>query len=182
MRFKNEALQTHFAAGCEVSHRSALPTSFAPNRTKSRLWPVTIRKVTLPNFANRSRIRNQKQTSLEVFQNTLEAVRNKVEERTWLAFWRTTVDEQSAPDIADELGMTGDDVRKAKSRMKIRLRLELGAIFDEIVRDDGVILDYDQLHVFCAGTGALKTRSLPWCPSCSAPKTNSGSAPAQGSG
>lgn len=79
--------------------------------------------------------------SREVFRNALEAVRNKVEERTWLAFWRTTVDEQSAPDIAEELGMTGDAVRKAKSRMKTRLRLELGSLFDEIVRDAGVALD-----------------------------------------
>jgi len=79
--------------------------------------------------------------SREVFRKALEAVRNRVEERTWLAFWRTTVDEQSAPDIADELGMTGDAVRKAKSRMKTRLRLELGSLFDEIVRDAGVSLD-----------------------------------------
>jgi RNA polymerase sigma-70 factor, ECF subfamily len=82
-----------------------------------------------------------KKASREVFRKALEAVRNKVEERTWLAFWRTTVDEQSAPDIADELGMSGDAVRKAKSRMKTRLRLELGSLFDEIVRDAGVALD-----------------------------------------
>jgi RNA polymerase sigma-70 factor (ECF subfamily) len=79
--------------------------------------------------------------SREVFRNALEAVRNKVEERTWLAFWRTTVDEQPAPDIADELGMTGDAVRKAKSRMKMRLRRELGSLFEEIVRDAGVAMD-----------------------------------------
>ncbi|NQV26793.1 MAG: sigma-70 family RNA polymerase sigma factor [Rhodopirellula sp.] len=82
-----------------------------------------------------------KKASLEVFRNAVEAVRNKSEERTWLAFWRTTVDEQPAPDIAEELGMTGDAVRKAKSRMKTRLRLELGSLFDEIVRDAGVSLD-----------------------------------------
>ncbi len=79
--------------------------------------------------------------SREVFRKALEAVRNKVEERTWLAFWRTTVDDQPAPDIADELGMTHDAVRKAKSRMKTRLRLELGSLFDEIVSDAGVSLD-----------------------------------------
>jgi hypothetical protein len=37
--------------------------------------------------------------------------------------------------------MTGDAVRKAKSRMKTRLRLESGSLFDEIVRDAGVVLD-----------------------------------------
>ncbi len=82
-----------------------------------------------------------KKASQEVFRKSLEAIRDKVEERTWLAFWRTTVDEQSAPDIADELGMTRDAVRKAKSRMKNRLRLELGSLLDEIVRDAGVSLD-----------------------------------------
>ena len=82
-----------------------------------------------------------RKASLEVFRKALEAVRNKVEERTWVAFWRTTVDEQPAPDVADELDMTGDAVRKAKSRMKTRLRLELGSLFDEIIRDAGVTLD-----------------------------------------
>lgn len=81
-----------------------------------------------------------RKVSREVFRQALEAIRNKVEERTWLAFWRTTVDEQPAPDIADELGMTGDAVRKAKSRMKNRLRLELGPLFNEIVQDAGVAL------------------------------------------
>jgi RNA polymerase sigma-70 factor, ECF subfamily len=82
-----------------------------------------------------------RKASRDVFRKALEAVRSKVEERTWLAFWRTTVDEQSAPDVAEELGMTDDAVRKAKSRMKIRLRLELGTLFDEIIRDAGVKLE-----------------------------------------
>lgn len=82
-----------------------------------------------------------RKASREVFQKALEAIRSKVEERTWLAFWRTTVDEQSAPAVAEELGMTDDAVRKAKSRMKMRLRLELGTLFDEIIRDAGVKLD-----------------------------------------
>jgi uncharacterized protein YjiS (DUF1127 family) len=37
--------------------------------------------------------------------------------------------------------MTDDAVRKAKSRMKMRLRLELGTLFDEIIRDAGVTLE-----------------------------------------
>jgi RNA polymerase sigma-70 factor (ECF subfamily) len=82
-----------------------------------------------------------RKASREVFRKTLEVIRSKVEERTWLAFWRTTVDEQSAPDVAEELGMTDDAVRKAKSRMKMRLRLELGTLFDEIIRDAGVTLE-----------------------------------------
>lgn len=82
-----------------------------------------------------------RKASREVFEKALEAVENKVEPRTWRAFWRTTVDEQPAPDVADELGMTNDAVRKAKSRMKTRLRLELGSLFDEISRDAGVSLD-----------------------------------------
>lgn len=82
-----------------------------------------------------------RKASVEVYRKAVEAVRMKVEERTWLAFWRTTVDEQPAPEVADELGMTGDAVRKAKSRMKIRLRLELGSLFDEIAKDAGVTLE-----------------------------------------
>lgn len=82
-----------------------------------------------------------RKASREVFVKALEAVENKVEPRTWRAFWRTTVDDQSAPDVAEELGMTNAAVRKAKSRMKTRLRLELGSLIDEITRDAGISLD-----------------------------------------
>lgn len=76
----------------------------------------------------------------EVWQRAFGMVRSGTEERTWKAFWRTTVDELNATEVADGLGMTSAAVRKAKSRMAIRLRLELGPLLDEITQHAGVRL------------------------------------------
>lgn len=83
----------------------------------------------------------ERQASRAVFQKALEMVRTGVEEHTWQAFWRTTVDELNATEVADELGMTSAAVRKAKSRMTIRLRIELGPLLEEITRDAGIELN-----------------------------------------
>ncbi len=83
----------------------------------------------------------EREASRDVFRQALEMARNGVEERTWQAFWRTTVDELNATEVGDELGMTSAAVRNAKSRMTIRLRIELGPLLDEITRDAGIDLD-----------------------------------------
>ena len=60
----------------------------------------------------------------------LEQVRAEFEGRTWQAFWRTTVDQQPAAAVADELGMTPAAVYKAKSRIMRRIRQELGDLLE----------------------------------------------------
>jgi RNA polymerase sigma-70 factor (ECF subfamily) len=55
----------------------------------------------------------------------LEQIRGDFEEHTWQAFWRTTIDRQSATDVARELGMTANGVRQSKYRVLRRLRREL---------------------------------------------------------
>jgi RNA polymerase sigma-70 factor (ECF subfamily) len=61
----------------------------------------------------------------------LELIRGEFEPQTWQAFWRTAVDGVSAPDVAAELGMTGQAVRKAKSRILARLRREFGELLED---------------------------------------------------
>ena len=61
----------------------------------------------------------------ELFHRALNMLRGEFEERTWLAFWRVTVDEQPSAAVAAELGMTANAVRMAKSRVLRRLREEL---------------------------------------------------------
>lgn len=56
----------------------------------------------------------------------LELIRTEFREHTWRAFWRTAVDGQPAPSVAEELSMTPGAVRVAKSRVLQRLREELG--------------------------------------------------------
>jgi RNA polymerase sigma-70 factor (ECF subfamily) len=65
-----------------------------------------------------------------VYHQALELVRGEFEERTWQAFWRTTVDGQPAPAVAAELGMSAAAVRKAKSRVLHRLKAEVGDIME----------------------------------------------------
>lgn len=64
-------------------------------------------------------------TTPEYLLALLEMVRNEFENQTWLAFWKTTVDDKSALDVATELDMTRNAVYLAKSRVLRRLREEL---------------------------------------------------------
>ena len=62
----------------------------------------------------------------EVLQRALAAIRGDFHEQTWQAFWRVVAQGRSAADVAGELGMRPGAVRVAKSRVLMRLRLELG--------------------------------------------------------
>lgn len=56
----------------------------------------------------------------------LEIVQAEFEDRTWQAFWRTVVDDQPTAQVAEELHMSVNAVRLAKSRVLRRLREEFG--------------------------------------------------------
>jgi RNA polymerase sigma-70 factor (ECF subfamily) len=64
--------------------------------------------------------------SASLLRRALDQIRPTVEELTWQAFWSTTVLGRSAPDVAQELGLTPAAVRQAKSRILRRLRRQLG--------------------------------------------------------
>ena len=55
-----------------------------------------------------------------------EVLQSAFEEKTWTAFWLTAIEDGSADDVAQKLGMTAMAVRKAKSRVLRRLRDEFG--------------------------------------------------------
>lgn len=54
-----------------------------------------------------------------------ELIRGDFEPHTWQAFWRLTVENQPAREIAADLGMTPDAVYQAKARVLRRLKEEL---------------------------------------------------------
>lgn len=56
----------------------------------------------------------------------LELIRSQFEEKTWRAFWLCAVDGRSPVDVGAELGLSTAAVRKAKSRVLLRLKAELG--------------------------------------------------------
>jgi RNA polymerase sigma-70 factor (ECF subfamily) len=52
----------------------------------------------------------------------LQIIKAEVKESTWLAFWRSTVDEIDPSTVATELGISVESVWQAKSRVLRRLR------------------------------------------------------------
>jgi RNA polymerase sigma-70 factor (ECF subfamily) len=54
-----------------------------------------------------------------------ERVRPRVSATTWQAFWQTAVEGRSAPEVAQQLGISVGTLYVAKSRVLARLRLEI---------------------------------------------------------
>lgn len=75
---------------------------------------------------------NDKQQTIRdhqlVLHQTIEAIRDDFPEKSWKAFYRTAVDGQTAPQIAQELGLSPDNVRQIKYRILRRLRTELDGL------------------------------------------------------
>jgi len=65
-----------------------------------------------------------------LFGGALELIRAEFEDRTWQAFWRATVGEERTADVAADLGMSVNAVRKAKSRVLRRLRDEFRGLVE----------------------------------------------------
>jgi RNA polymerase sigma-70 factor, ECF subfamily len=65
-----------------------------------------------------------------LYLRALELVRGEFEERTWQAFWLTAVEGREPAVLAQELNMTANNIRQAKSRVLRRLREEVGDLGD----------------------------------------------------
>ena len=63
--------------------------------------------------------------SAMVSQRALDVVRAEFEEKTWTCFWRTTIDDRSPADVAEEMGVSVAVVYQARSRVLRRLRRQL---------------------------------------------------------
>jgi len=61
-------------------------------------------------------------TQTLVVRRALNEIRDEFQPTTWQAFWRTTIDQETAAAVGEELGMTPDAVRHAKRRVLMRLR------------------------------------------------------------
>jgi RNA polymerase sigma-70 factor (ECF subfamily) len=55
----------------------------------------------------------------------LGVIRGDFQPQTWQAFWRMVVEDRTAPEVAEQLGMTPAAVRQAKYRVLCRLHDEL---------------------------------------------------------
>lgn len=63
--------------------------------------------------------------TLALLARALDAVRSDFSDKTWQAFYRSTVQGHAAAEIADDLQMTPKAVRQAKYRVLLRLRSDL---------------------------------------------------------
>ena len=64
----------------------------------------------------------------QLCRRAVEQVRGEFEERTWQAFWLTTIEGRLPGALADVLGMTPAAIRQAKSRVLRRLKQEMGEL------------------------------------------------------
>lgn len=60
----------------------------------------------------------------------LELMKQEFAEKTWQACWELTVNERSAADVANELGMTANACFLAKARVLRRLRVLLDGLWE----------------------------------------------------
>lgn len=64
----------------------------------------------------------------QLYQRALEQVRTAFEERTWQAFWLTTVVGRAPVTLTEELGMSEAGICQAKCRVLRRLKQEMGEL------------------------------------------------------
>lgn len=58
----------------------------------------------------------------------LEQIESDFQPQTWTAFWRSAIEGQNTAWIAEDLGLSVNSVRQAKSRVLRRLREQLGEL------------------------------------------------------
>ena len=66
-----------------------------------------------------------------LFQYTAEKIRDEFQEKTWLAFWQSTVENKPVDQVAALLGLSVGAVYIARSRVTARLRARISQLSDE---------------------------------------------------
>lgn len=64
----------------------------------------------------------------DVLRGALSLVRTRTADKTWDAFWLTTIESHAPEDVAQVLGISVDSVYQAKSRVLRRIRKEIESI------------------------------------------------------
>lgn len=65
-----------------------------------------------------------------LFRRAVELIRGEFEDRSWQAFWRVVVEDQSPEFVAESLGLSRNSVYLAKSRILRRLRTEFAELIE----------------------------------------------------
>jgi RNA polymerase sigma-70 factor (ECF subfamily) len=113
-----------------LRRRGAQPNAAGGSTVHEQLQQLAASSGSLPQRDDQADDPEDSQVLGGMFRATLQEVRGQFDDRTWKAFWRTTVDQQRPVDVADELGVSAASVRMAKSRVLRRVREELGDLLD----------------------------------------------------
>ncbi|TWT93961.1 RNA polymerase sigma factor [Stieleria varia] len=79
----------------------------------------------IPEYLESKEPPEQPDEERKLMHRALAMIQSEFSEQTWQAFWRMTVENQSAQAIGEDLGMSPRAVRQAKYRVLCRLRNEL---------------------------------------------------------
>lgn len=99
-------------------------------RNKDNPIPLSETSLELVRFAFVSKSPDPKEEVEEetekqiLYRQVLELIKSEVNDNTWEAFWLTTVACEDSETVAQKLGMTAANVRKAKSNIKKRIIVE----------------------------------------------------------
>ena len=128
---------------------------YDPARGRFRNWLLTVTRSKLSNFFSSQQRRPEPEgdTSLlaradaeptlqeqqswdteyhgRLFEWAAEQLRPTMQEATWQAFWRTTINEEDPAKVADELKLNVGSVYAAKSRVLVRLKEKIQSVDEE---------------------------------------------------
>jgi RNA polymerase sigma-70 factor (ECF subfamily) len=105
--FRRESKQVARPRGGSDAHRQLLHFASVSSDAEST-WATT-----------------PKSNDVQITHDALARIRNEFSDRDWRMFWRVVVDGQSAVEVGEEFGVTGNAVRIVKMRLLKRLRSQL---------------------------------------------------------
>jgi RNA polymerase sigma-70 factor, ECF subfamily len=129
-RFHHDRPGDTFRGWLRVIARHKILDFFRRRRDQAEAQGGTDAHIWMQHVAERNLPEDTENDLGDLYVRALELVRSEFEPRTWTAFWRSALDGHSPADIAADLGVTPAAVRKAKSRVLLRLRQEVGDLID----------------------------------------------------
>ena len=117
------------AAGCAGSRGTSFSTTHATGASRPSAGRMP-RSSSSRSPRRRTRSSSPKSPAdvSGLYQRALRLVQHQVENRTWTAFWKATVESRPTAEVAAELGISPNAVRLAKSHVLRRLREEMGEL------------------------------------------------------
>jgi len=85
-----------------------------------------VRMNAIPDWVREESAPERRDGGGEVLMRAAEMIRGDFEERTWQAFWLSTVESLPPEEISLRLSMTANAIRQARFRVVARLREFLG--------------------------------------------------------